>query len=144
MTQPYERILFPDVEALLHNYLTTELALLGDSASVHTRVPETRPDRFVLVPRVGGIADFGNLVVDDATIGFECWGETPALAYDLVSKVRAIVRGLPGQVIEGTQFYKIQEFAGPANLPDATSRQPRYVYTVSISFRGTALSVGES
>lgn len=140
MTQPYERILFPDIEALLQAHLTTELVALGDTASVHTRVPETRPARFVLVPRVGGVADMAKLVVDDATIGFECWAESPAKAYDLVSKVRAIVHGLPGQVIGGTPFYKVVEYAGPANLPDATSRQARFVYTVSISFRGTALS----
>ncbi len=140
MTQPYEEILFPDVEQLLHDYLTARLSAVGDSASVHTRVPETRPARFVLVPRVGGIADFGKIVVDDATIGFECWAETPALAYNLASKVRAFVRGLPGQIIGGTPIYKIQEYAGPANLPDATSRQARYVYTVSISFRGQALT----
>lgn len=141
MTQPYERILFPDIENLLVGYLTTELAALGDNATVHTRVPQDRDSqsRFVLCPRVGGTGDFAKLVVDDATIGFECWAATPGEAYDLVSKLRAIVRGLPGQVLGGTPIYKVVEFAGPANLPDATSRQPRFVYTVSISFRGTAL-----
>lgn len=139
MTQPYQRMLFPDIEDLLVEYFTTELGLLGDTASVHTRVPEVRPDRFVLAPRVGGTSDRRTIKTDDATIGFECWAETPALAYDLVSKVRAIVLGLPGRVLGGAQFYNVVEFAGPANLPDSTSRQARYVYTVSIRFEGTAL-----
>lgn len=141
----YEPIIFSDIEAFLQSYLTDQLTLLGDSATVHTEVPEDRSTinqpRFVLVPRVGGAADKSALVVDTPTIGIECWAETAVQAYDLVSKVRALIWGLRSSTVDGVTIYDIQEFAGPANLPDSRSTQKRYVYTVSIQYRGTALTL---
>lgn len=131
-----EVIVFPDVEDLLVTYLSTELAARGDTATVHTVVPADRPDRFVLVPRVGGTR--ANLVVDNATIGIEAWASTDQQAHDLCQLVRGLVHALPGRVVDGVTFYRTGEFAGPTNLPDPVSRQSRCIFTPTVSCRGTA------
>lgn len=132
-----EVIAFPDVEGLFQSYLTTELGARGDSASVHTAIPNPRPDRFVIVPRLGG--QRRNVVVDDATIGVECWAATNGQAHDLAQLVRALIHAAQGTTVGGVQVYRVQEFAGPARLPDPESHQARYVLTVSVSVRGTAI-----
>lgn len=129
-------IVFPDVEDLLVTYLSAELAARGDTATVHVTVPNPRPDRFVLVPRVGGPKR--SLVVDEPTIGIECWAATPAQALGLCELVRGLVHALPGRTVAGVAFYRTGEFAGPGNLPDPESNQARYVLTVWVRVRGAA------
>lgn len=131
-----EVVIFPDVEDLLVTYLTAELAARSDPATVHTTVPNPRPDRFVLVPRVGGPK--ASLVVDNPTIGIECWAATAGQALGLCQLVRGLVHALPGRTVAGVPFYRTSEFAGPANLPDPASNQSRYILTVSLRVRGTA------
>lgn len=133
-----EPIVFPDVEDLLVTYLTGEYALRGETASVHTAVPNPRPDRFVLVPRLGG--QRLGLVVDAPTIGLETWALTDGQAASLMGLTRALIGALPGQALAGHQIYGVEEFAGPGNLPDPLSTHGRYVYTVSIRIRGHALT----
>lgn len=137
MSRAYEPIAFPDTEALLVTYLGAELAARGDSATVHTQIPTTRPARFVVVPRVGGPRR--NLVVDSPTIAVESWANTAESAYGLCRIVRALLGALPGRVVDGVPFYRIDEFSGPVNLPDPESYQARYTLTVSLSLRGIAL-----
>lgn len=132
-----EVIAFPDVEDALVTYLTAELAARGDTASVHVRVPTTRPDRFVRVPRLGG--QQASLVVDNPTIAVECWAKTDAQAAGLARLTRALIRALRGQTTAGVTFYDVTEFAGPANLPDPDSNQSRYVFTVALQTRGIAI-----
>lgn len=134
MVQP---ILFPDVEALLVTYLTEALTARGDSATVHTKVPTTRPSRFVLVPRRGGVQR--DVVIDDATIAVECWADTDGDAAQLTQLVRALLMALPARGVNGTAFYRYREFAGPQNFPDGTSAQSRYTFTCQISCRGIAI-----
>lgn len=130
-------VVFADVEALLVDYLTTQFAARSETATVHTRVPNPRPSRFVLVPRVGGTTR--NVVVDTPTIGVECWAATPGAAYELCSLTRALIGALPGQVLDGVMFYSIGEFAGPQQLPDPDSNQARYIYTPTLTCRGTSI-----
>lgn len=134
MTEP---ILFPDAEDLLVQYLTTELTARDIAATAHTRVPNPRPDSFVLVPRVGGTRR--NLVVDSPMVGFEVWGLTDKAACDLGRVVRALVFGLSGHVISGVQCYRVDELVGLTNFPDGVSAQSRYVFTTTLSFRGVVL-----
>jgi len=134
MSQP---VAFPDVEALLVEYLTTEFTARSETASVHTQAPDPRPDRFVLVPRAGGPSR--NLVVDAPTIAVECWAATPGAAYDLCRLTRALIGALAGQVVGGVMFYAVGEFAGPQKLPDPDSNQARYIYTPTLTCRGTAI-----
>lgn len=130
-------ISFPDVEDLLVVYLSAEFLTRGETASVHTKVPEQRPSKFVLVPRGGGVRR--NLVVDSPTINFECWAATDVEACNLCILTRALVNALPGRKISGSTFYRVDEFGGPINLPDDLSHQSRYTFTSSISCRGTQI-----
>lgn len=137
MTRPYEPILFPDAEALVRQFLVDEYAARSESASVHIRVPNPRPDRFTLTPRVGGIR--ASLVVDAPQFAFECWDVDDQGAENLAMFTRALVLGLPGRVLDGHQVYRVTEIGGPANLPDSRSDQSRYVFSTSVYLRGTAL-----
>lgn len=128
---------FPDVEDLLVRYLSEQLPLYNDTATAHTQIPNPRPDRFVVVPRVGG--PLRNLVVDEPTIGVECWAVTPVLAFSLARLVRALLGALPGQTVAGVPFYTYAEFTGPTNLPDPESGQARYILTAALTVRGGAL-----
>ena len=134
MAQP---VLFPDVEALLVDYLTSEFTGRGESATVHVTVPHPRPAAFVIVPRIGGQAR--NFVVDTPTIGVEAWAGTDQRALELCQLARAFIRALPGQTLAGTMFYSVGEFAGPTRLPDPLSQQSRYIYTPTLTCRGTAI-----
>lgn len=128
---------FPDVEDALVQALGPMLSARGDTATVHVAVPRTRPERFVLVPRVGGNRE--SLTVDAATIAVECWAKTPGQAYALCRLVRALVHGLAGTTAGGAKFKRITEFAGPANLPDPDSDQARYTFTAAVRVAGSAL-----
>ncbi|MGV9364523.1 hypothetical protein [Amycolatopsis sp. NPDC003731] len=134
MSQP---ILFPDAEDLLVDYLTAEFAERAITATAHTKVPNPRPTKFVLVPRVGGVRR--NIVVDAPTIGFEVWADRDKAASDLAQITRALVNGMAGRRIGGVQCYRVEELAGPTNFPDGVSAQSRYVFTTTLSFRGTVL-----
>jgi len=133
-----EAIAFPDVEDALQQYLTTELAARGDTATAHVRVPHPRPARFATVARVGGPRR--SLIVDDATVAVECWATTPGQAHDLIQLVRALIHAAQATTLDsGVQVYRVQEFAGPAHLPDPVSDQARYTMTFSVQTRGTAI-----
>jgi hypothetical protein len=133
-----EVIVFPDAEALLIAYLTAALAA-HDWADVVVAVtmPNPRPVRCVLVPRVGGARR--SLVVDAATIGAEAWAATETEAHDLAQLVRGLLAALPGRILDGTVVSRIEELGGPANLPDPVSGHARYTFTVAVHVRGRAL-----
>jgi hypothetical protein len=134
MAQP---ILFPDVEQLVVDYLTEQYTARGVAATAHTAVPNPRPVLFTLVPRLGGTTR--NIVVDQPTLGIECWGPTAGAAFELCALTRALVGGLAGQTLAGVMFYAVAELAGPTQLPDPDSNQARYVYTPSLTCRGASL-----
>lgn len=129
MTTPF--VLFPDATRIVAD----RLRALLEPTPVVTRVPKPRPDRFVLVRRLGGAR--ANLVVDDAQLGIECWDDTDAEAHDLAQLARAHVNAMAGTVAGGVRVYAVREFAGPADLPDPLSNQPRYVFTSQVAVRGT-------
>jgi hypothetical protein len=97
-------------------------------------VPRELPDKFVLVRRLGGPWDWP--VTDVATIGVECWAMTEVAAYELAQKVRARVHSLQGGTVNGIAVYRVDEFAGPAWLPDPNhENRARFVVTYSIRHR---------
>lgn len=128
-------LLFPDVEALLCTWLRTEL---GD-IPVGNKVPNPRPDPFVLVQRHGGIRN--TVVTDAAQVGLECWAVHDYEAHDLLQRCRALLLyRLPGQILDGHTVYRVDEFAGPSNLPDPASVSPRWVAEFQVHVRGIAAS----
>lgn len=134
-----EIIVFPDVEALLCDWLPAQLAAhRAVAVPVSTRVPSPRPGEFVRVLRTGGVRG-GVLILDNPTVTLEAWAQTETAAEALIQLVRGLVNSLPGQMVDGTTFYRVAEFSGPGNLPDPESAQIRYTYSASILLRGSAL-----
>jgi hypothetical protein len=132
-----ERILFPDAAAAVIGALNAQLPELGfASVPVRSRIPSTRPTRFVLVFRTGGPAV--NIVTDLVQLTIEAWASSDAEAHDLAQAARAIVGGLEGSVTGGVTVYSVTEFSGPAYLPDPASDQSRFTWTTSITTRGIA------
>lgn len=130
-------ILFPDAVATVIDYLTDTLPDYGEQCPIHKNVPKTRPDKFVQVFRTGGPQH--NLVVDGAQLTVECWAETDAEAADLASLVRAALLAVRSDVVGTVTFYKVDELAGPADLPDPDSNQARMTWSVIALLRGTDL-----
>lgn len=132
-----QRILFPDVPAAVIGALNAQLPAVGFAGvPVRSRVPSTRPARFVLIRRTGGPRV--NIVTDAAQLTIEAWAASDADAHDLAQACRAILIGLEGTVTGGVTLYGVNEFSGPAYLPDPESDQARYTWSASVNARGVA------
>lgn len=133
-----EPIAFPDAEAALVAWLPGVIATYGVDAPVHTRTPNPRPDQFVKVFRTGGPSR--SVVLDDAQITVECWGQSDSEAADMALVVRAVILATANTEAGDALIYRAREFSGPARLPDE-SGQPRYSWTVQVTTRGVPLTV---
>lgn len=124
-----EVIVFPDVEQLLVDAYKTELAARDWNVPVGTKVPTQRPAEFVRIIRTGGTRR--GLVLDDAQVTVEAWGQRESRT----SQLAQLCRGL----LPTFDFvYGVDEFAAPANLPDPTTSQVRYTATYRVTVRGYA------
>lgn len=130
-------ILFPDAVATTIDYLTDVLPDYGETCPVVKNVPTDRPARFVQVFRTGGPRH--NLVVDGAQLTVECWADTDAEAADLAALVRGALFAIRSEIVGTVTFYKVDELAGPADLPDPESNQARMTWSVIVYVRGTDL-----
>lgn len=133
-----ETIVFPDATSVTIDYLLDRLAEHAETIPVVKDIPDPRPARFVRVLRLGGPRR--NLVVDQATLAVESWDDDPAGAMDLAQLVRGLLHAAEGVTEDGTTIYTVDEFSGPAELPDPLSNQPRVTQQFSIGFRGSALT----
>lgn len=125
-----QTIVFPSIEPALRGYL---LALLN--VPIVMAMPESLPASFVLLRRTGGPRT--GLVVDQAMLTIECWGQTVPAASGLATTVRAHIGALPGRL---AGVNRVQEFSGPALLPSPDApNHVRYSWTVAIDVRGHAL-----
>lgn len=132
-------VVFPDATDVVIFHLADELtAVFGETAPVGPRVPDPRPAKFVRVVRTGGARL--NVVADDPQITVESWAERDEDAHDLAQHCRAVLHAMPGTSVDGVAVYRVAEAAGPANLPDPESAQPRYVQTFTVALRGAAPS----
>jgi hypothetical protein len=125
-----EPVFFADAEAAWRTYLD---GLVDVPVSVH--VPNPRPDSFVRVIRTGGPR--ANVVVDDVQLTFECWAGTTVAAAALASVVRAHVNAAQGTHVGGVWCGHVREMGGPGNLPDPSTDQYRYSWSVMAAMRGT-------
>ena len=122
-------ITFPDVEAMFVAWVPTVIA----NVPVSTRVPNPRPSRWIQVIRTGGPR--AGLVVDGAQVTFECWDDSNVGAAELAATLRAQVSALGGRTAGGHLVHRVEEFSGPANVPDLHSEQPRYRWSVAVHVR---------
>jgi hypothetical protein len=101
---------------------------------VHAKVPRVLPDTFVVLRRIGG--PFDHPVIDQPTIALDAYGPTQAAAEALNYEARTLIWSLRGGTVNGIAVYRVEEFAGPAWLPDTDhDGHPRYVTTFSIRHR---------
>lgn len=125
-------VLFPDTVGAAAAYLND---IMGPPVVTH--VPNPRPDSFITLRRTGGPRE--TLVSDGAQITVESWGPDDETAHDNAQTARAYLHAVAGTVVEDVQFYRVDELAGPVNLPDPESAQSRFTFTVVVGARGTAL-----
>ncbi|WP_051407499.1 hypothetical protein [Nocardia sp. CNY236] len=143
-----ERIVFPDIEKTLVDYLSAELAALSDTAAVVTRVPDPAPARMVRVvrddrkPRLDREDEQGqrgpHLILDRPRVQFECTDDSDDAA-GLASVVRAILAGAsPGYL--GAVWCDYIAEAGVENDTDPATDAPRQVITADLTVRGSVLA----
>lgn len=134
MTTPV--VVFPDAELVCVSYLRAQLAARGDTTAVGTVIPDPRPDSLVMARRLGGPRQ--TLVSDNAQIGIESWAPTAEAAHDRAQLCRALLLAMRGTTQQGAAVYRVGEIAGPGELPDPLSNQPRYVFSVEVALRGAS------
>lgn len=127
-------ILFPDAASLVLNAVGDEMGV--DKYDIPP-TGRTGTETFLLVRRVGGPSR--DVVVDDATLTIEAWAPTRDAAHDLLQEARAHLHALEGTQVDGEMVYRVDEFAGPAWLPDPDSSHPRWTLTASVSVRGSTI-----
>jgi hypothetical protein len=130
-------VIFPDVVDLAVDYVKAGLVARGVAAPVGARTPSSGIPAagFVLLRRLGGPRR--DIVTDQPQLGVECWADTEHRAQTLAQLVRALLFALRGGTLGGHPVYRVQEFAGPAALPDPDTSKPRYVFTHLVDIRGT-------
>ncbi|WP_327143080.1 hypothetical protein [Nocardia sp. NBC_01327] len=143
-----ERIVFPDIEKTLTDFLTAQFAALSETAKVVTRVADPRPARMVRVSRNDRKARVdvedqvgrrgAQLVLDRPRVVFECFDDAGGAA-GLAALVRGIVNAAaPGYI--GTVWCDYVEDAGEANDTDPVTAAPRYTIVTDLIVRGTVLA----
>src|SRR5690606_34993880 len=100
-------------------------------------VPNPRPESFVKVVRVGG--NVRDLVTDSAAVVFEAGAPSRLEAAELGRRMSAYVRASAQEFAGGDWVRSVTEVAGLQYSPDPTSETPRYLYTVQVRTKGTAL-----
>lgn len=120
---------FPDVVALLIAYLEDHL-----DEPIHNEIPTERPESFLRVWRIGGVAELP--VRDVPNIEFTAWAPTAVAAMDLLYRARAKLWALAGgQFEDGTQIYRMAELAGPRQGTDPNSESPIAAMTTTLTIR---------
>lgn len=116
-----EYIEMPDAEALFAAWLRGRLAI-----PVVTTVPDPRPVEFVRLIRSGGIRTA--LTIDRPMLIVEAWAGSKARAGQLAGQVRAHMHAADN-LGGGVTVLRMDEAAGPADLPDPLTGQYRYTAT---------------
>lgn len=123
-------VLFPPVVATIVDYLNSLIA----PVEARSKIPDPRPAKFVLVKRTGGPRD--SIVTETAQVTIEAWADSSVDAEDLALTCRAHLQALAGF----GSFYRVDEFSGPADLPDPQSHQSRWTWTIAVQQRGHLLT----
>lgn len=127
---------FANAVNLLNSYTEAEVGV-----HVGTKVPTTRPERFIRTVRTGGFRR--DPITDVARITFECWAKSSTDAERDAQTVRDLFYRSPGTVLSNRdarfKIHRVEEVAGPADSPDPDSKSPRYTLTLEVHLRGRML-----
>lgn len=132
-----DTVLFPDAILLVIEIIRDGYTGQDIDVPVDTQVPNSRPDEYVVVRRVGGTQR--DLVTDEALITLEASAQTEFRARQLLDYARAFVKAARGTSRDSTAIYSTHEISGPADLPDPVAQIPRSSATWQLAVRGTAL-----
>lgn len=117
-----------DAEAFAVAELRAGMTARGDTATVATKVPTTRPSRMVRVSLADTytvtLAHFGSALL------VECWAPTEAAAGQLARRAYGILRALG----DHDRVLDIGDVSGVVSFPDEVG--PRYQFTISLLMNG--------
>lgn len=129
-------VVFADVSAVLIDFIKARVAATDPMAQsfvtgteVHSKVPDPRPKRLILIRRVGGTSP--RLGIDHPLVDVQVWHESDTEADDLTQLVRGWLRQARGTgPIRG-----VSENAGPVAIPDEDGTD-RYLLTYDVTLKG--------
>ena len=119
----------PDVIANLVALLAAELGVPVSSRRSPTATKDSDPS--VVVRRTGGPSK--GVASDNPTVTIEAWAPTTTESFQLLQSARLVVIEAAEQGRAGRRRY--EEFAGPADLPDPSTTNPRHTLTASVVTR---------
>ena len=119
----------PDVIANLVALLASELGVPVSSRRSPTATKDSDPS--VVVRRTGGPSK--GVASDNPTVTIEAWAPTTTESFQLLQSARLAVIEAAEQGRAGLRRY--DEFAGPADLPDPSTTNPRHTLTASVVTR---------
>ncbi|MBK7167549.1 MAG: hypothetical protein IPH81_20490 [Candidatus Microthrix sp.] len=119
----------PDVIANLVALLASELGVPVSSRRSPTATKDSDPS--VVVRRTGGPSK--GVASDNPTVTIEAWAPTTTESFQLLQSARMVVIEAAEQGRAGLCRY--DEFAGPADLPDPSTTNPRHTLTASVVTR---------
>lgn len=108
----------PSPQAFIVALLTANLQV-----PVSTKIPDTRPERFITVQRVGG--SMRNLVTDRVQLAVQAWAESEVYAERLCIECEAVLSASVCTPFRGAMIRHFREVTAPLSFPDV-SGQPRY------------------
>ncbi|RKS68971.1 hypothetical protein BZB76_6109 [Actinomadura pelletieri DSM 43383] len=129
---------FPDVEALVGNYLTARPEMAGIPVGpVLPSGNDGSQPAVVLIRDGGSYREYA--VLDDAQLRIETYGPDPTAAHELMRRVRALLAGLPEVTIPGSVITDVTEEVGLRGLRRLTDRtnpqRTRYALNVRLLIR---------
>jgi hypothetical protein len=119
----------PDVIANLVALLASELGVPVSSRRSPTATKDSDPS--VVVRRTGGPSK--GVASDNPTVTIEAWAPTTTESFQLLQSARLVVIEAAEQGRAGLRRY--DELAGPADLPDPSTTNPRHTLTASVVTR---------
>lgn len=130
-----EVVVFGDPEAAVRAWLNPRIT----PVKVSTEVPDPRPNELVKVTVTGGFDP--NLVTETPRLTFECWALTSVRASEICREVKAYVKAMNGETVNGVFVRAVRTVGAPVSFPDPQTTLPRYQYTAELSCR--YVSVGD-
>ena len=104
------------------------LQILRDAGfRAHVTPPRDVTAPYIRVNRVGGI--MSNLVTDAAMLAVAAYAADPAEAANMANKAREALFAARTTMVGDAWVRWWKEAAGPANLPDPTSKLTRYQFS---------------
>ncbi|MFC9769513.1 hypothetical protein [Rhodococcus jostii] len=126
-----EIVLFPDILAAATAFLNAEFAARGDTARAATKVPKTRPARYVRLDLGGGIER--NRITGEPLLIIQASAADEPAAYALCELARALIRSMPERdTIAGASVMGCTSSSLPVPFPDPDLSTPRYQATVGL------------